>query len=60
MIFYVLTSQGIEIYRTTDKNEAFNIMEKENEEWMNYRQTCIDNYEPCSDNEIFMHEEEVK
>lgn len=59
MIEYVLVSQGIEIYRTKDKNEANNIMEKNNEEWNEYRQNCIDNYEPYADNEIYICEEEV-
>ena len=60
MIEYVLVSQGVEIYRTKDKNEALEIMEQGNKEWCKYRQECYDNYEPCVDNEIFMYEEEVE
>ena len=60
MIEYVLVSQGVEVCRTRDKNEANNIMEKNNEEWNAYRQKCIDNYEFYADNEIFIYEEEVE
>ena len=54
---YVLVSQGIEIYRTTDKIEAEMMMNTENEDWLEYVQKCADNYERCADNEIFMYEE---
>ena len=54
---YVLVSQGIEIYRTTDKVEAESIMNVENEDWLKYVQRCVDNDEPYADNEIFMYEE---
>lgn len=60
MTDYVLISQGIEIYRTKDKNEALGIMEQCNKEWYEYCQECYDNHEPCADNEIFMYEEEVE
>ena len=60
MVEYVLVSQGIEIYRTKDKNEALEIMEQGNKEWCKYRQKCIDNYEFYADNEIFIYEEEVE
>lgn len=33
---YVLVSQGIEIYRTKDKEKAENIMKRENESLYNY------------------------
>lgn len=56
MTDYVLVSQGIEIYRTKDKNEALEIMEQGNKEWYEYCQECYDNHEPCADNEIFMCE----
>jgi len=59
-IDYVLVSQGIEIFRTKDKNEAINIMKKSNSEWYEYCQKCYDNHESCADNEIFMYEEDVK
>ena len=60
MIDYVLVSQGIEIYRTKDKNEATNIVEQGNKEWYKYCQECYDNHESCADNEITIYEEEVK
>lgn len=57
---YVLVSQGIEIFRTDCKEEAESIMNAENEEWYEYVQSCLDEYEPYSDNEIFMCEEYVE
>ena len=55
---YVLVSQGIEIYRTKDKQEAEEIMNSENEDWYKYCERCADNDERPADNEIFMYEEE--
>ena len=55
---YVLVSQGIEIYRTTDKIEAETMMNKSNEEYYEYTQRCADNYEQCADNEVEMYEED--
>jgi len=57
---YVLVSQGIEIYRTRNKEEAESIMKHENEGFYNYKQECLDNSEPYTDTEIEMYEEEVK
>lgn len=54
---YVLVSQGVEIYRTSDKLEAENIMNDSNEEYYDYCQKCCDNYDQAADNEIFMYEE---
>lgn len=54
---YVLVSQGIEIYRTTDKLEAEKIMLEANENFEKYRQKCADNMECCADNEVFLCEE---
>lgn len=54
---YVLVSQGIEIYRTTNKEEAEYIMNTGNNDYYAYLAECIDNHEPFFDNEIFMFEE---
>lgn len=55
---YVLVSQGIEIFRTKDKEEAERIKDKSNEEWWNYVQKCIENGGFPADNEVFLYEEE--
>ena len=55
---YVLVTQGIEIYRTKDKEKAENIMKRENESFYNYIQECLDNSEPYADNEIEIYEED--
>lgn len=57
--YYVLVSQGIEIFRTTFKEEAERIMKESNEEFYNYKQRCLDNHEDYADTEVFMYEEEV-
>ena len=54
---YVLVSQGIEIYRTTDKAEAERMMNESNAEWREYYHRCIENHERPADNEVFMYEE---
>lgn len=54
---YVLVSQGIEIYRTTDKTEAERMMNESNAEWREYVARCIENWERPADNEVFMYEE---
>lgn len=54
---YVLVSQGIEIYRTTNKEEAEYIMNTGNDEYYTYLKKCIENGEPYADNEIFMFDE---
>lgn len=54
---YVLVSQGIEIYRTTDKEEADKMMNESNEQWHRYCQKCIENGDRPADNEVFMYEE---
>lgn len=51
---YVLVSQGIEIYRTTDKAEAERMMNESNDNWYEYKVRCIENHEPYADNEVFM------
>ena len=55
---YVLVSQGIEIGRTKDKQEAEKMMNDGNEEWYKYCQWCYDNDESPVDNEVFMYEED--
>lgn len=54
---YVLVSQGIEIYRTTDKEEAEMMMKDDNEDWLEYVQQCVDDGVIYADNEVFMYEE---
>lgn len=53
---YVLVSQGIEIYRTTDKKEAETMMNESNKSWREYVERCIENWERPADNEVFMYE----
>jgi hypothetical protein len=54
---YVLVSQGIEIYRTTDKIEAETMINDDNEDWLEYVQQCVDDGVRYADNEVFMYEE---
>ena len=49
---FVLVSQGIEIMRTKSQENAINYVKKENDEWFDYKQRCIDNYEDYADNYI--------
>lgn len=56
---YVLVSQGIEIYRTTDREQAENLMNAYNKSYYKYRKDCYDRGEKPVDNEIFMYEEET-
>lgn len=56
---YVLVSQGIEIYRTSNRDEAVEQRDVSNEEWYEYVQRCLDNNEPYADNEVFLYEEIV-
>lgn len=55
---YVLVSQGIKIYETYDEQEALKMLYKMNNQWYDYKQNCINNYESYADNEVFMYEEE--
>lgn len=54
---YVLVSQGIEIYRTTNKEEAEKMMNENNKSWREYVARCIEESERPADNEVFMYEE---
>ena len=49
---FVLVSQGIEIMRTKSQEIAINYVKKENDDWFDYKQRCIDNYERYADNYI--------
>ena len=49
---FVLVSQGIEIMRTNSQEKAVNYVKKENDDWFDYKQKCIDNYEQYADNYI--------
>lgn len=49
---FVLVSQGIEIMRTKSQEIAINYVKKENDDWFDYKQKCIDNYEDYADNYI--------
>ena len=55
---YVLVSQGIEIYRTTDKEEAERMMNESNAKHYEYLQRCADEGERPADNMVYMHVEE--
>lgn len=49
---FVLVSQGIEIMRTKSQEKAIDYVKKGNDEWFDYKQRCIDNYENYADNYI--------
>lgn len=55
---YILVSQGIKIYETYDEQEAINKLYEINNQWYDYKQNCLDNYELYADNEVFIYEEE--
>lgn len=42
---YVLVSQGVEIYRTRDKEKATRIMEEENSKYVEAVESARDDYE---------------
>lgn len=50
--WFVLISQGMEIYRTKSQEEAINTIKKENDKWFKYVQKCKDNHEDYADNYI--------
>lgn len=54
---YVLVSQGIKIYETTNKEEAISLMKKANNDWIKYKQKCLDEGTRYADNEIEIFEE---
>ena len=49
---YVLVSQGFEIMRTPSQEEAINYVKQANDEWFEYQERCIENWEPYADNYI--------
>ena len=53
---FVLVSQGIEIYRTENKQEALEIMNRENADFYKYLEELEDFEKPVG-NEIFIYEE---
>lgn len=59
MTEYVLVSQGIEIYRTKDKDEAQEMMDKNNKDWREYVERCIEEGDRPADNEVFLEEEDI-
>lgn len=58
MTKYILVSQGIKIYETYDKQAAERMTYEANNTWYDYKQECLDNYEPYANNEVEMFEEE--
>lgn len=58
MTEYVLVSQGMEIYRTTNKQEAEEIMLRENEN--NSNVDCITGEPLVNDTTIYLYEERGK
>lgn len=59
MTEYVLVSQGVEIYRTKDKDEAQEMMDKSNKDWREYVERCIEEGDRPTDNEVFLEEEDI-
>lgn len=57
MTEYVLVSQGVEIYRTTDEDEAKSIQAESNDAWKKYVNQCLENGDVPADNEVFLYEE---
>lgn len=62
--WFVLVSQGMEIFRTKSQEVAINEVKKSNDDWFEYCQRCADNYERPADNYIsleieYKDEEEV-
>lgn len=57
---YVLVSQGVEIYRTRDKEKATRIMDEENQNYIKAVESARDGYEMPPDTRVEMFEEDVK
>lgn len=55
---YTLVSQGIAIYETENLQEVVDIARRENEQWYEYVDECINNMEPYADNELFVYDED--
>ena len=58
MVEYVLVSQGIEIHRTSNREEAIRILE-ESRDTEYYLQRCADEHERPADTYIYLYEEEI-
>jgi hypothetical protein len=56
---YILVSQGVELFRTFDKQESEEYKDRENSDWSDYREKCTENFEQYADNEVFIYEEDV-
>ena len=54
---YVITSQGIPIMATPDKEVAVNHAIENNIKWLRYKQYCLDHGEAWVDNQEFVFEE---
>lgn len=57
MTKYVLVSQWVKIFETSNKAEAEKIMKEWNDKRNEYVERCMDNFEDYADNEIFLYEE---
>ena len=57
MTEYVLVSQGVEIYRTKNFEEAKSMQTESNDVWKRYVNECWKNGDVPADNEIFLYEE---
>ena len=57
MIDYVLVSQGVEIYRTKNWEEAKSMQTESNDVWKRYVNECLENGDVPADNEVFLYEE---
>lgn len=51
---YVLVSQGIAIGWRSTKEEALLEAQKSNKWFLDYKQYCLDNYEPYADNAVYV------
>lgn len=51
---YVLVSQGIAIDWYFLKETALMMAEKSNKHFLEYKQRCIENYEPYADNAVYV------
>lgn len=54
---YVIVSQGFPVAYYDNLEEAKKCVIAENDEWLKYKQKCLDNYEPYADNECFLYKE---
>ena len=57
---HVLVSQGVEIYRTRDKEKATRIMDEENAKYVEAVESARDGYEMPPDTRVEMLEEDVE